>query len=80
MKFVRWKRYGFTHIVDENPSFKGRKWLRGFAGGFTVCGNWWHNTSFRDEYQMGLLPPSKQDNGKRPLCGNCKKYLEKNAK
>jgi hypothetical protein len=89
MKYVRWKRYGFTHILPENP---GRsRW----GGPKTLCGNdSRHYNNFRlptwgpsvTEQAQGLragdidprlLPPSDKDDGKRPLCGACKKAADK---
>jgi hypothetical protein len=69
-RFVRWKRYGFTHVVDESKQQ------------MTVCGNWWHGFIFDDPYFFklhgkGRLPPSITNDDKRPMCGNCKKWLEK---
>lgn len=100
MKFVRWKRYGFTHIVDERPILWSNRragktsttdrthqirprWMQGWVGGFTVCGNWWHATAFNkplrgmEQYYKGLLPLSEKDDEARPLCGTCKKHLKK---
>jgi hypothetical protein len=83
VKFVRWKRYGFTHIVKEvgdppriatEPIAFGRS-----TGGSTVCGNWWHEFVFQGDFferhGKGLLPPSDTDDEARPMCGLCKKHL-----
>lgn len=87
MKYVRWKRYGFTHIMLDNPPT--HRW----GGPTTLCGNSaTHYRSFRlgwvsvTEKKQGLktgdldprlLAPSEKDDKKRPLCGTCKKAAEK---
>ena len=89
MKYVRWKRYGFTHVIADKP--KQTRW----GGVATVCGNdATHYNGFRiswlslAEKKAGLkkgdldpklLAPSDKDDGKRPLCGACAKYVEKQA-
>lgn len=80
MKYVRWKQYGFTHIIPE-------------GGNKTFCGNdFRHYGNFRIGYvypaleKAGLrkgdpdprvLAPSFEDDGKRPVCGACAKAKAK---
>lgn len=80
MKFVRWKRYGFTHIVRDEEHEQLTPWH--YKGGTTVCGNWWQDFVFQGDYGRyvkGLLAPSETDDEARPLCGLCKKYLSKHS-
>jgi hypothetical protein len=79
VRFVRWKRYGFTHVLREE---EGEPLIFGMrTGGTTLCGNWWHSFIFQDEDYFarngkGLLPPSDADDGARPLCGACRKIAK----
>lgn len=81
LTYVRWKQYGFTHIV--NPNKKTRTWLgydlNEYAKGNTVQKEY---TETFDITLCGNRPYSdaaymKTDDGKRPLCGTCKKIAEK---
>jgi hypothetical protein len=91
--YVRWKPYGFTHLVEEEkvnehgpmqPRYDERPPILGRS----VCGNEFHIMFPNKRYfahqrlessgvPQGKLAPSKEDDNKRPLCGTCRRRLEK---
>jgi hypothetical protein len=81
MKFARWKPYGFTHIVKGETSdvdlpnygkaVRG-KTLCGF--GFSVMTEW--HPHLADRMSSLSLLMAEEDDGKRPLCGSCKKIAK----
>lgn len=69
MRYVRWKDYGFTHITkDGTKTLCGRSWWNEI---FKFHGDW----AIRHNLKYKLLEPSDTDDGKRPICGNCKKIV-----
>lgn len=83
MLFVRWKPYGFTHIVKGETEKIDMPRYGTHVRGRTMCGStfsvvetWDRRFAGRmDSYRDKCLVPGPDD-GKRPVCGNCQKVAK----